>query len=740
MYSQRSVELALPTVETLLGREPVFHSIEACDEAVAHFADKKRRHENSVGVGVPLLYSEEEIQWIKNERALCKIDYLYFATRYAKILDADEKEIHYAPNIAQRIVNQARAEQEDLGWAIMQVWLKGRQCGITTDSQVVIGHRTLFFDNVIALTGSSDKERSYRMVSKYKRLYASLPEWMVPAITVDRAGTRIEFGALNSSLIIQHGSQKYDIGRGDTPSAVHLSELATYTNAADLIDAGLVPAVHESARKIIILESTGEGPYGWLYDTWNHCKKFYWLGQAKFRPGFLPWFVASDFYPTHTWLKRSLRLNSEVDTKNLIEEAREKLADWHPEGVTVAHAENARKFVRANELLRRYFPENWVMPKEQLWFWQVTRDEYRNKKILARFQREFAASDIESFCASGESVFDVETISDYTQSCEEPKGVFGFRGPVGLIPPRLQADEHDRDKNKPILDVGPYQMVPLRWEGWATSNWGAKLLVFRWPEQGEEYGFGVDTGDGIGQDRSVIEGLCKGTLTHSDQQVCEFASDYINANDLAPILHCIGMFYQNGSNRQPKIAIETGLNGEVTQLELRKLGWGNFHQWIRYDRKKISNKDASRIGFVTNRWSRPMLMDYLIKALRDGELEINSPEFVREMSALHRDEGVQAARAEQGQHDDRFIALGIIYLSLHILEFTGKVASTSYLRQKRAEGGPVMYRETMAGDEEQTLFVPKNQVLIPGTPKLGEFFSPPLWHPGQYADQGEVEL
>jgi hypothetical protein len=110
------------------------------------------------------------------------------------------------------------------------------------------------------------------------------------------------------------------------------------------------------------------------------------------------------------------------------------------------------------------------------------------------------------------------------------------------------------------------------------------------------------------------------------------------------------------------------------------------------------------------------------------------------MSALHRDEGVQAARAEQGQHDDRFMSLGIIYLSLHILEFTGKVASTSYLRQKRAEGGPVMYRETMAGDEEQTLFVPKNQVVVPGTPKLGEFFSTPLWHPGQYADQGDVEL
>jgi hypothetical protein len=739
MYSKRSIELAIPAVEKALGHEPIWHAVDACDEAVEHFADKQFRHIDTVGPNVPLLYSEDEVQWIRNERAICKIDYLYFASRYAKILNADEEEIHYNPNIAQLIVNDARAEQEDLGWAIMQMWLKGRQCGITTDSQVVVGHRTLFFDNVIALTGSSDKERSRDMVDKYKRLYQSLPFWLVPAMTADRAGTRMEFGGINSKLVLQHGSQKYDIGRGNTPSVVHLSEVATYLNAADLIDAGLVPAVHESARKIVILESTGEGPFGWLYDTWNHCKKYYWKGQAKFRPGFLPWFVASDFYPTDTWLKRSLRLNSQVDTRQLREEAREKLTDWHPEGITVAHAESARKFVRTNELLCRYFPENWAMPKEQMWFWQVTREEYRNKKILARFQREFAASDIESFCASGESVFDVETISDYTQSCEEPKGVFGFRGPVSMIPPRLQAEEHDRDKNKPILDIGPYQMVPLRWEGWATSNWGAKLLVFRWPEQGEDYGFGVDTGDGIGQDRSVVEVLCKGTLTHSDQQAAEYASEYINANDLAPILHCIGLFYQNGSNRQPKIAIETGLNGEVTQLELRKLGWNNFHQWIRYDRKKISNKDASRIGFVTNRWSRPMLMDYLIKALRDGDMEINSPEFVREMSALHRDEGVQMARAEQGQHDDRFMALGIIYLSLHILEFAGKVASTSYLRQRRAEGGPVAYREMLAGDEPMVIRPTVRQMQELGTPKLGEYFQGPL-HPGAGMEEDGLEL
>jgi len=181
------------------------------------------------------------------------------------------------------------------------------------------------------------------------------------------------------------------------------------------------------------------------------------------------------------------------------------------------------------------------------------------------------------------------------------------------------------------------------------------------------------------------------------------------------------------------------LADQVEQLTARCLGELRIRADLVHLRKLCPNKDASRIGFVTNRWSRPMLMDYLIKALRDGDMEINSPEFVREMSALHRDENVQQARAEQGQHDDRFMAVGIIYLSLHILEFAGKVASTSYLRQRRAEGGPVMYREHMAGDEPMVIQPTVRQMQELGTPKLGEYFSPML-HPGAGMEDTEGEL
>lgn len=734
MYSRKSVEAGLTVAEQDLGFEPVYHSVEACDEAVRHFDLKRQRYFDANGFlpeaapagSEKLLFDEAERLWIANERALCMVDYLYFATRYGWILSGQEM-IHYTPNKGQIIANDIRGVLEDLGWAIILLFLKARQVGITTDSQIVVAHRTFFYPNVVAITGSSDKERSAEMVEKYYQLYELMPFWLRPTRTANRTGTRTVFGNQNSRLIIQHGAQKFDIGRGNTPSCFHLSELASYLNAEDLIDAGLLPAIHESPDILGIGESTGEGPFGWLFRTWEQCKKNYWQrnGRARWCTVFLPWFVREDYYPTGTWLKRN-----------------PVPIDWRPMGATVKHAERARKYVLANEQLRKHYPENWQMPRTQMWFWESTREDHRAKKELAKFLHEFAADDLEAFMASGESVFDVDTISAYNTSCSEPAGVFGFRAAQDILPGRLQADENDRDASRRIIEIGPYELVPLKWEGYQTTSVDNKLLVFEWPEEGRTYGFGVDTGDGVGCDNTVIEGLRKGDLERPDGQVCEFASNYVNALDLAPMLHAVALFYQGSRTRQPKIAIETGLNGEITQLELKKWGWSSFHDWVRYDRRKL-DRTASRIGFVTNRWSRPMLIDLLVKALRDGEIEIASPEFVREMQALHRDENVQAMRAESGQKDDRFMALGIIYLSLHILEVTGKTQSLAYLRRKRDIEAPQLYRDLQLGAFEEEVRVARPRAE---DNRLSQFFGAARpersyhgvvgAHPGAFEEEG----
>jgi hypothetical protein len=96
------------------------------------------------------------------------------------------------------------------------------------------------------------------------------------------------------------------------------------------------------------------------------------------------------------------------------------------------------------------------------------------------------------------------------------------------------------------------------------------------------------------------------------------------------------------------------------------LGWRNFHPWIdkQIDDKKPNLGKFHKLGVFTNEWFRSGLMEMMMKMLRDCEIEICSPFFVREMESLEGDEFSQSLRAAYGGNDDRFMALGFIVVSL----------------------------------------------------------------------------
>jgi hypothetical protein len=51
--------------------------------------------------------------------------------------------------------------------------------------------------------------------------------------------------------------------------------------------------------------------------------------------------------------------------------------------------------------------------------------------------------------------------------------------------------------------------------------------------------------------------------------------------------------------------------------------------------------------------------------LRDADIEISSPFFVKEMASLQGDQFVQSLKAGYGGYDDRIMALGFILVSLY---------------------------------------------------------------------------
>src|SRR5262249_45499359 len=48
-------------------------------------------------------YTSDEIRWIRNERAMCRVDFLYWATRYGFIKDIQDRKIRFSPNLPQSI-------------------------------------------------------------------------------------------------------------------------------------------------------------------------------------------------------------------------------------------------------------------------------------------------------------------------------------------------------------------------------------------------------------------------------------------------------------------------------------------------------------------------------------------------------------------------------------------------------------------------------------------------------------
>jgi hypothetical protein len=525
----------------------------------------------------------------------------------------------------------------------------------------------LFRSRTYAVIASADPFKTVEMAQMIAYTWGHLPWWLLPEDVRFLKGVPAEIPALHSVLKPQWGNQYHGVGRGQTPNVAHLTELSSWKDAADDVDSALLKAMHPTADVFLAMESTGLGRDNWWFDSWELHKVEYPAGRSLIRPVFLPWFAGVDIYPTASDLR-----------------ARPIPADWVPLDRTIRHAERARQAVLANPLWFQYiarYDRDWTMPREQMWFYEIEREMAIKKKALNKFLSEMPADDQEAFQNTNISVIDQDTILSYRESAlaRPPLGVYTIVGPTihqSLIIPRSQWD-----LTKPPIVVRPsavcratetYQFVPVKFDGYIGYTPMGKLFVYELPENGQIYGVGCDTSDGIGQDWSVLEGLRKGSLARPHAQVFEFASPYIKAAQLFDMLLAVATFYsvlhpRAGRRTQCRVCIECRGNGEKTQDELKKRGWSNFHPWKRLDNKRrMVNDKVHKEGVFTNVWYRSMMMDTLLTAVDEEALDIRSPWLVSELETLERDVDEKSARAAYNSHDDRVMAVGFVLESLTV--------------------------------------------------------------------------
>jgi hypothetical protein len=617
--------------------------------------------------------TEMEALWVLCESTICKLDFHYYCKRYVKIEDWSGRIVPFTPNRAQRVVLTRMAQMEEKGLALMMMFLKARQLGITTLFQALLSHRVFLYRNVNAPTGSAEPDKSRKMVKKLEFIWKSMPWWLRPRQTAYRAGELLEYADLNSSIDVSWGNQTQGIGRGSTSTVCHLSELASFLNPEELVDASLIRTMHENPFSLLALESTAEGIGNWWHRTWEWNVKMAASGIARLEPIFLPWFMGSELYPTEGWLKR-----------------RPIPEGWQIPEYVERHAEAAKVYVSQTPMLRAELGDSWEMPIEQKWFYHMEYQEAKEKKTLHIFLSEMPANPSEAFQNSNPTVFDIETLSDVRTKAGAavPVGTFKLGG-------RLVSGVYDfwttqRDSKvvelKCLTPAGKlqetFQLVPVACDGWPDNDPEGKIRIWEWPQAGETYAVGCDPAEGVDQDSSVVTVIKKASPEHPDVQVAEFASAKVLPDDLWMWVYSLCHLYTvrkpSGGWNFPKAIIEVNISaGDKVQTEMRKRGWPSFHQ--RFDPTKIAGHSArnrayqDQIGWKTDRANRPKIISAVRKSIRDGLLQVHSPELAMELATLEWNLDKKRIEASQGNHDDRVFALGIILASWYDPEVYGSV-------------------------------------------------------------------
>lgn len=679
MFSTRVIEKRLDEIEKQQGWRPERLSVEASRALVAVINDLAMFNDEGEFVEWRKHPSTELLRYMQNEALLAKNDFLYASTHYAFIMDWMKKLSLFRPNIAQNIKLDIYSSMEELMLAIIVQALKARQLGSSTVDELIVWFRAMFWPYTNAIVGSSDPKKSAKMFQMVERAWKHTPFWLKPKCTKFSKGEFYDFDNIDSHISIQHGTQFSGLGRGDTPNVGHLSEICDYDDPKQLIDASLLKCLHEIPDAFLILESTANGRGDWWHEQWEINKENEPLGLAKMKPIFLPWFVGRDIYPAETWLR-----------------ARPVPADWQPKESTVAHAAKAAAYVANTPLLRKHLQgeqsEPWVMPVEQMWWYEVERYWAVQKNELNIFLSECPANDAEAFQSKTGSIFNADIIVERRDASRMPSKAFTITG--DYVTERLVAAANQRLGEKPVVTghTNPngtsfrWLFEPLRVDGvFDPTN---KLCVWEMPKDGEQYEISIDTGGGIGQDRTVVQVGRRGGRDGEDCQVAEWCSQWAGALDMWPLVLAIGRLYTvmdfNTSNwLEPRITIELAANGEALQEELRKQGWKNF-----YIRRKLSETSAERlvaptIGWTTSWTSRPKLLDHLIKVVRDGYVKINSPWLVDELADLQRNEKNNKIEAPTGRHDDRLMAFAIMCYVMFDLDPKGE-PSAAYRRRETA--------------------------------------------------------
>ena len=190
------------------------------------------------------------------------------------------------------------------------------------------------------------------------------------------------------------------------------------------------------------------------------------------------------------------------------------------------------------------------------------------------------------------------------------------------------------------------QKLALEGDEWVEHHRG-ELQVYYKHDGGENYVVSADPAMGISHgDYSVAQ-----VLDSKKRQVAVWRG-HVHPDYFATVLQALGSYYNEAF-----IIVENNSHGILTCTRLGKdYAYPNFYTEIQHD--KITDRETVKLGFTTTSKTKPLIIDQLRAAMREGEIELNDKTTIREMLTYIVTES-GAMEAEQGCFDDCVMSLAL---------------------------------------------------------------------------------
>lgn len=260
----------------------------------------------------------------------------------------------------------------------------------------------------------------------------------------------------------------------------------------------------------------------------------------------------------------------------------------------------------AKKLKRRY-----GLTLEQL-YWREWAIENMCRGQVRTFQEEYPATVEEAFLSTGSNVYPKELCDDIEAGCSEPFFV-----------------------GDPIVRSGKTRV---------KRNPNGKLAVFERPDDDGQYFITVDPGGGMNQrqkeEKTDPDPTCIDVWNHRTGKQAAQWHGHIEYDMIADIVEMIGNLYNRCT-----ACVELMNHGYTVVADLKRL------KYPMYEHK------PGEPGWLTNRKTKPLMVDDLYRMARDGHMIIKSKQTVSEMRTFVEENG--SYNAATGCHDERVDTAGM---------------------------------------------------------------------------------